>query len=71
MAKLILSMDGLVLKEILLDKERLTIGERHGVIEGPLIEKPARARGPGQQHPARAAAGRFAHGDKLGAPGIM
>ena len=52
-------------------KERLTIGERHGVIEGPLIEKPARARGPGQQHPARAAAERFAHGDKLGAPGIM
>src|SRR6266566_5137500 len=51
-------------------EDRTAPGETVRVIGRPLIDELPVARRIGQEHPARAAAHRLAHGDKLGPPSL-
>src|SRR5689334_5058401 len=46
-------------------------GKGMTVVRCPLIDELAIARQPRQQHPARAAAERFAHGSEFGSPALI
>src|SRR5262249_42456408 len=49
-------------------QNRCAPGERVAMVGRPLVNQFAIAWRPRQQHPSRAAAERFSHGDKLGSP---
>src|SRR5438105_9804406 len=51
-------------------QDRASAGERRRVVHRPLIDKLAIARRPGEQHPTRTAALRFAHSREFGSPAI-
>src|SRR5712691_9566364 len=51
-------------------EDRLPAGQRRRVVHRPLTDKPAIARRPGHQHPARSTALRPTHRGKLGTPAI-
>src|SRR5229473_2347306 len=51
---------------VVVREDRLPAGQRRRVVHRPLTDKPAIARRPGHQHPARSTALRPTHRGKLG-----